>query len=131
MKIETKDYQYSCGEPGCCDESGVILYVDGVEIEDSLQTLTATFQRNCKDIQQTTFMTPQQIFEYKNRWMAKNPHCVLVDESSSERGKSWCREHLKISEWVFTRYVDTHEHRFCFERESHCVSFAQFIGSII
>lgn len=34
MKIETKDYYWTCGEPGCCDESGVILYVDGVELTD-------------------------------------------------------------------------------------------------
>lgn len=34
MKIETKDYYYECGEPGCCSEYGVILYLDGKEIFD-------------------------------------------------------------------------------------------------
>jgi len=34
MKIETKEYHWACGEPGCCDEYGVILYIDGKEVED-------------------------------------------------------------------------------------------------
>lgn len=34
MQIKTKEYHYTCGEPSCCDEWGVILYVDGAEIED-------------------------------------------------------------------------------------------------
>jgi hypothetical protein len=33
MKIETKDYHYSCYD-GCCDEYGTILYIDGKEVED-------------------------------------------------------------------------------------------------
>lgn len=33
MKIETKDYQWDCGD-GCCTESGTILYIDGKEVED-------------------------------------------------------------------------------------------------
>jgi hypothetical protein len=34
MIFETKEYHYSCGEPQCCDEYGVILYIDGKEVED-------------------------------------------------------------------------------------------------
>lgn len=34
MKIETKDYYWECGEPGCCSEYGTILYIDGVEVSD-------------------------------------------------------------------------------------------------
>jgi hypothetical protein len=34
MKIGTKDYYWECGEPGCCSEYGVILYIDGKEVED-------------------------------------------------------------------------------------------------
>jgi hypothetical protein len=34
MKIETKDYYWTCGEPGCCSEYGTILYIDGKEVED-------------------------------------------------------------------------------------------------
>ena len=32
MKIETKDYYWECGEPGCCSEWGTILYIDGKEV---------------------------------------------------------------------------------------------------
>lgn len=35
MKIETKDYYWECGEPGCCSEYGTILYVDGKEVTDN------------------------------------------------------------------------------------------------
>lgn len=34
MKIETKDYYWECGEPGCCSEYGTILYIDGKEVSD-------------------------------------------------------------------------------------------------
>jgi hypothetical protein len=34
MKIETKDYYWECGEPGCCSEWGTILYIDGKEVSD-------------------------------------------------------------------------------------------------
>jgi hypothetical protein len=36
MKIVTKDYYWTCGEPGCCSEYGTILYIDGKEVEDRL-----------------------------------------------------------------------------------------------
>ena len=34
MKIETKEYYWECGEPGCCSEWGTILYIDGKEVSD-------------------------------------------------------------------------------------------------
>ena len=34
MKIETKDYFWSCGEPGCCTEWGTTLYINGIEVTD-------------------------------------------------------------------------------------------------
>jgi hypothetical protein len=34
MKIETKDYYWECGEPGCCSEYGTILYIDGKQVTD-------------------------------------------------------------------------------------------------
>jgi hypothetical protein len=34
MKIETKEYFYQCGEPGCCSEYGVILYINGKQVTD-------------------------------------------------------------------------------------------------
>ena len=34
MKIETKEYYWECGEPGCCTEWGVILYINGEEVTD-------------------------------------------------------------------------------------------------
>jgi hypothetical protein len=33
MKIETKDYSWSCADE-CCHEWGTILYLDGKEVED-------------------------------------------------------------------------------------------------
>ena len=32
MKIETKEYEWSCGDD-CCYEWGTILYLDGKEVE--------------------------------------------------------------------------------------------------
>jgi len=34
MKITLKHYHWTCGEPGCCDEYGVNLFIDGEEIKE-------------------------------------------------------------------------------------------------
>ena len=38
-------------------------------------------------------MTPQEIFEYKNRW--KPGHTVQLHSDIVDRGKSWCKRHLE------------------------------------
>lgn len=72
-------------------------------------------------------MTPQQIFEHKNRWMNDNPFCVEVGEDDDFDGKQWCRENLLQHQWKFIKYSGMYEHTFCFELEQDMNRFKQYI----
>lgn len=44
MKIQTKDYYYECGEPGCCSEYGTILYIDDKEVDERFYDESAAYR---------------------------------------------------------------------------------------
>lgn len=65
-------------------------------------------------------MTPQEIFEYKNRWKNDSPHCVQVDVDSHIWGKDWCRKNLHLDriDWSFEKYTQPDDsHTFFFKDE--------------
>ena len=69
-------------------------------------------------------MTPQEIFEYKNRW---KPESFQVDIHSDldVQCKDWCRKNLNRWEWSMDTYTDVYSHSFYFEHESAAFSFTQ------
>ena len=69
-------------------------------------------------------MTPQEIFEYKNRWKA-NAYIVHVHSDLDIQCKSWCRKHLQRHEWSMDTYTDVYSHTFYFEHDIHGKEFAQ------
>lgn len=58
-------------------------------------------------------MTPQEIFEYKNAW--KPGYTVRLHSDVVDRGKTWCKRHVKKHEWSVTAWTDVYEHTFHFE----------------
>lgn len=60
-------------------------------------------------------MTPQEIFEYKRRWMMKDPYVVRIDSNLDIEGKQWCRKTIERHQWSFVKYTDLYEHTFFFE----------------
>lgn len=60
-------------------------------------------------------MTPQEIFEYKNKWLTNGGHCVRIHSDLDIEGKNWCRKNLERHQWSFEKYTDVYEHTFCFE----------------
>jgi hypothetical protein len=60
-------------------------------------------------------MTPQEIFEYKNKWMSQNPHSVKIHSDLEDKGKQWCKNMLEPQEWKFQKWSDIYEHTFYFE----------------
>ena len=68
-------------------------------------------------------MTPQEIFEYKNRW--KPGHTVQLHSDIVDRGKSWCKRHLEQHQWSVSIWTDVYEHTFHFENEQAAGTFTQ------
>jgi hypothetical protein len=72
-------------------------------------------------------MTPQEIFEYKRRWMQVSDYSVIVNEDLDFDGKRWCKAYLKQHQWNFIRFASIYEHTFCFEHEGDKHRFEEFL----
>lgn len=60
-------------------------------------------------------MTPQEIAEYKMRWMANNPNAVRLHSDLTDQAKTWCRRQLERYQWSMTTWTHVYEHTFFFE----------------
>lgn len=60
-------------------------------------------------------MTPQEISDYRIKWMSKNPHPVKIHSDLEYQGKQWCKSILESHEWKFQKLTDVYEHTFYFE----------------
>jgi hypothetical protein len=63
-------------------------------------------------------MTPLEIAEYKQRWMAKGGYPVCLHSDLDIEGKDWCRRNLERHQWSFKPHTDVYEHTFYFEDRS-------------
>lgn len=74
-------------------------------------------------------MTPQEIFEYKHKWLSTGRICALVGDWSEYPAKQWCKENVEPHRWHFSKYVSpADEHSFCFEREEDYNAFLKFLN---
>lgn len=60
-------------------------------------------------------MTPQEIADYKQRWMRDGGHAVRLHSDIDVRGKDWCRKQLERHQWSFLPHTAVYEHTFFFE----------------
>jgi hypothetical protein len=71
-------------------------------------------------------MTPQEVSDYKNGWMASgNNNPVRLHSDLAVQGKDWCRRHLDRWQWKMDSYTNVYEHTFFFENEEDADHFAQ------
>ena len=71
-------------------------------------------------------MTPQEIAEYKQRWMSTgNNNPVRIHSDLADRAKTWCRKNLQRHEWSMTTWTDIYEHTFFFEHAESAEQFKQ------
>lgn len=69
-------------------------------------------------------MTPQELFEYKRKWLSEIPHRVQVDVDSHIWGKDWCRKKLDRHQWSFDKYTQPDDsHTFSFESNEDAINF--------
>jgi len=60
-------------------------------------------------------MTPQEIFDYKNRW--KPGYTVRLHSDMEDAGKQWCRRALQPEQWAMSKWSNIYEHTFYFENK--------------
>jgi hypothetical protein len=68
-------------------------------------------------------MTPLQIFEYKNNWMASGGVGVRMHSDLDTEAKTWCRENLQQHQWLMRSWSSLYEHTFWFETAECAVKF--------
>lgn len=71
-------------------------------------------------------MTPQEVFEYKQRW--KPGFTVRLHSDLADRGKTFCKRQCKRHEWSCTTWTDNYEHTFHFEHSEPAQKFKIAMG---
>ena len=68
-------------------------------------------------------MTPQEQFEYKNKWRP-NAWTCFIDPDADVWAKTWCRKHLERPEWAFESYARPDDwHQMLFHNRGDFMSF--------
>lgn len=70
-------------------------------------------------------MTPEEISEYKNRWLTSGGYPVKINSELHIEGKDWCRRYLERQQWSFEKDTGDDEHTFWFEELRTSQQFAQ------
>lgn len=63
-------------------------------------------------------MNPQEMADYKMRWMMRGGYPVRIHSDLHIETKDWCRRNLERQHWSFENYTGAYEHTFWFERQS-------------
>lgn len=70
-----------------------------------------------------TYLTPQEVFEYKQQW--KPGHTVKLHSDQVDSAKAWCRRQLMRQHWSMSEWTDVYEHTFHFEDDRAAKTFAE------
>jgi hypothetical protein len=60
-------------------------------------------------------MTPQEIFDYKVKWLQQTVNASQVHSDLEWEAKQWCKKNLEQHQWDFSKYTDVYEDTFRFE----------------
>ena len=72
----------------------------------------------------TIEMTPQEMNDYKRKWMMETAYEVQVDMDSDVWGKDWCRKNMERIDWSFDKHTRPDDsHTFYFKNENDAVGF--------
>lgn len=67
-------------------------------------------------------MTPQEIFEYKQRWRAQA--CAVPIHSDFDwQAKDWCRKNMERHQWSMDAWTGPYEHTMLFEHLHNAQQF--------
>lgn len=68
-------------------------------------------------------MTPQEISDYRHKWMSNGGYAVKTHSDYEYDAKKWCRDNLNPGAWHFQKYTNVYEHTFFFEKEEDARNF--------
>jgi hypothetical protein len=76
-------------------------------------------------------MTPVEIFEYKQKWMASEyNHPVPFHSDYRSHAKDWCKVQLHKSQWNHYQYSDVYEDTMYFEFKQDSENFSLFLKKL-
>lgn len=76
-------------------------------------------------------MTPIEIAEHKQRWMASGyNHPVPFHSDWRDRAKDWCKIQLHKSQWNHSKWSDVYEDTMYFEFRQDAESFSNYMKKI-
>jgi len=68
-------------------------------------------------------MTPQEIFEYKQKWMQAVNNTVRIHSDLRLSAKDYCRSNIHKSQWSQKEYTAVYEDTFFFENADDAEKF--------
>jgi hypothetical protein len=71
-------------------------------------------------------MTPQEIFEYKQRWMQAGNHPVRIHSDLRSRAKDWCKVQMHSCQWLHRQHTNVYEDTFFFQHPQDANSFRKY-----
>jgi hypothetical protein len=72
-------------------------------------------------------LTPQQITDYKQKWMSNCPFIVELHSDYRSRAKDWCKRVLMKQQYVLKEYTAVYEDTWFFENQKDANDFTRCI----
>lgn len=74
-------------------------------------------------------MTPQEIYQYRVKWIAKGDYQeITIHSDRYESAVSWCRENLKDGCWKSIKWSSPYQSCFLFESYEDYKDFIEMNG---
>lgn len=75
----------------------------------------------------TSMLTPQQIADYKQKWMSNHPFAVELHSDYRSLANDWCKGLLLKQQYVLKKYTNVYEDTWFFETEQDANDFTRCI----
>ena len=73
-------------------------------------------------------MTPQEIVDYKRRWMGKQPFETKIHSDYHRATRSWLKDHVPKHQWHLQEHTNVYESTVIFEDKNHQESYLHWYG---
>jgi hypothetical protein len=73
-------------------------------------------------------MTPQDIVDYKRRWMGKNPFETKIHSDYTSGTRVWLKDHVPKQQYHVQEHTNVYETTVIFEDNAHQLSYLNWYG---
>jgi hypothetical protein len=71
-------------------------------------------------------MFPQDVFEYRQRWMRLAPHPVRIHSDLRNQAREYCKVQMHTSQWGHKQYTAVYEDTFYFQHPQDATAFRNY-----